>query len=316
MKEGHRFVDCDMHIIEPPELSAKYIDPAFRPRISSPVKVSDSQATGSRGVPRWFIDGTPTSNDGNISQYNRIRGPLVAARANKNVMFAVERGYDAEAQIMGMEMEGIDIAVLFPTAGLSFLARDHMDPQLSSAISRAYNDWLHEFCQSSPDQLKMAAMLPIHDVNLACQELLRCVRDYGAVGAFVRPNYMNGHYWHSNYWDPLYSLLQELNVPLCFHEGTGSYYSTIEPRFGENRFMRHVASHSIEMQLALIGLMLGGIFEFYPQLKVAFLEAQSWWVPGLLGRIEWDLRQHKDADFKKADAAAAKHKTKAVPVGA
>ena len=142
----------------------------------------------------------------------------------------------------------------------------------------------------------MAAMLPVHDVSLACQELQRCVKDYDAVGAFVRPNYLNGRYWHSNYWDPLYGLLQDLNVPLCFHEGTGSYYSTIEPRFGENRFMRHVASHSTEMQLALIALMLGGIFEFYPKLRVAFLEAQSWWVPGLLGRIEWDLRQHHDSD--------------------
>jgi hypothetical protein len=33
---------------------------------------------------------------------------------------------------MGMEMEGIDIPVLFPTVGLSFLARDDMDPQFSS----------------------------------------------------------------------------------------------------------------------------------------------------------------------------------------
>jgi len=212
------------------------------------------------------------------------------------VNFAVERGYDAEAQVIGMAMEGIDIAVLFPTIGLSFLARDDMDPQFSAAICRAYNDWLHDFIQHSPDQLKMAAMLPVHDVNLACQELQRCVKDYGAVGAFVRPNYVNGRYWHSNYWDPLYGMLQDLNVPLCFHEGTGSYYSTIEPRFGENRFMRHVASHSTEMQLAVIALMLGGIFEFFPRLRVAFLEAQSWWVPGLLGRIEWDLRQHHDSD--------------------
>jgi len=249
-----------------------------------------------RGRPLWFFEGTPISNDGNISQYNRTRGPLIGARANKNVMFAVERGYDAEAQVMGMRLEGIDIAVLFPTAGLSFLARDNMDPQLSNAICRAYNDWLHDFCQHSPDQLKMAAMLPMHDVNLACQELYRCVKEYGAVGTFVRPNYLNGRYWHSTYWDPLYGMLQDLNIPLCFHEGTGSYYSTIEPRFGENRFMRHVASHSTEMQLALIALMLGGIFEFYPRLKVAFLEAQSWWVPGLLGRMEWDLRQHHDAD--------------------
>ena len=297
MKEGYRFVDCDMHIMEPTDLFDKYLDPAFKPRITSAMR---------RGRRRQHRDAAaaacgsstarPTSNDGNVSQYNRIRGPLVGARGNKNVMFAVERGYDAEAQIIGMEMEGIDIAVLFPTAGLSFLARDDMDPQFSNAICRAYNDWLHDFVQHSPDQLKMAAMLPVHDVNLACRELHRCVKEYGAVGAFVRPNYVNGRYWHSTYWDPLYGMLQDLQVPLCFHEGTGSYYSTIEPRFGENRFMRHVASHSTEMQLALIALMLGGILESYPRLKVAFLEAQSWWVPGLLGRIEWDLRQHHQAD--------------------
>ncbi len=289
MKEGHRFVDCDMHIMEPTDLFDRYLDPAFKPRVTSSLRPVDGGATGMRRRPLWFFDGTPTSNDGNISQYNRIRGPLVSGRANAHVNFAVERGYDAEAQIIGMQMEGIDIAVLFPTAGLAFLARDNMDPQFSAAICRAYNDWLHDFIQHSPDQLKMAAMLPVHDVNLACQELYRCVTEYGAVGAFVRPNYVNGRYWHSTYWDPLYGMLQEMKIPLCFHEGTGSYYSTIEPRFGENRFMRHVASHSTEMQLALIALMLGGIFEFYPRLKVAFLEAQSWWVPGLLGRIEWDL---------------------------
>jgi hypothetical protein len=116
------------------------------------------------------------------------------------------------------------------------------------------------------------------------------------VGTFVRPNPINDRYWHSTYWDPLYSLLADLNIPLCFHEGTGSYISHIETRFGENRFMRHVISHPIEMQLAATAMICGGIFQSHPKLKVAFLEAQSWWVPGLLGRIEWDLRQHQDAD--------------------
>ena len=204
MKDGYRFVDCDMHIIKPTDLFDRYLDPTFRQRVTSSPRPTNSGSTGMRRRPLWFFDGAPISNDGNISQYNRVRGPLVSARANTNVMFAVERGYDAEAQIMGMELEGIDIAVLFPTVGLSSLARDNMDPQLSAAICRAYNDWLHDYCQHSPDQLKMAAILPIHDVDLACQELDRCVRDYAAVGAFVRPNYVNGRYWHSTYWDPLY----------------------------------------------------------------------------------------------------------------
>jgi predicted TIM-barrel fold metal-dependent hydrolase len=131
--------------------------------------------------------------------------------------FAIERDYDAEAQIMAMQMEGIDIAVLFPTGGLSLISRNGMDPQLSLALSQAYNNWIHEFCQYSPNQLKFAAMLPLHDVNLACQELVRCVRELGAVASFIRPNLLNGHYWHSNYWDPLYSLHEELDVAWCFH---------------------------------------------------------------------------------------------------
>src|SRR6185295_11812961 len=145
MKDGYRFVDCDMHIMEPMDLFDKYLEPEFKPRVTSAVRRQDGGSTGMRGRPLWFFDGQPLSNDGNVSQYNRIRGPLVSKRANTNVMFAVERGYDAEAQVIGMAMEGIDIAVLFPTAGLSFLARDNMDPQLSNAICRAYNDWLYEF---------------------------------------------------------------------------------------------------------------------------------------------------------------------------
>ena len=207
--------------------------------------------------------------------------------------FAIERGYDPVAQVMGMEMEGVDIAVLFPTMGLGLIARDGMDPFLSEALCRAYNDWIHDFCQHSPDRLKFAAMLPFHDVTLACRELRRCVTELGAVGSFIRPNLVNGRYWHSNYWDPLYSLHEELNVTWGFHEGTGAWYSNMNTLYGENRFYRHVASHWIEMQQALVAMIIGGVFEFHPNLRVGFLEAQNSWAPGLLSRIEWDYPQYQ-----------------------
>jgi hypothetical protein len=94
MKEGYRFVDCDMHIMEPADLFDKYLDPAFRSRITSSRRPVDGGATGMRGRPLWFFDGMPTRNDGNISQYNRIRGPLVSQRANQNVMFAAAKRRD------------------------------------------------------------------------------------------------------------------------------------------------------------------------------------------------------------------------------
>src|ERR1700731_4701177 len=36
MKEGYRFVDCDMHIMEPPDLFDKYPDPEFKPAAPPP----------------------------------------------------------------------------------------------------------------------------------------------------------------------------------------------------------------------------------------------------------------------------------------
>ena len=300
MKDGLRFVDCDMHVMEPPDLFEKYLDPKFKDRVITQV---DADGKPCRGT--IVIDGMPTSMDVDLQKYRKRSSPgktytmqpLSGSRIadSGRLDFALERSYNAEAQVMGLEIEGIDIGVLFPTTGLSLIARDNLDPQLSLALCQAYNNWIHDFCQYSPDQLKFAAMLPVHNVNLACQELVRCVKELGAVGSFLRPNLVNGHYWHSNYWTPLYNLHEELDVTLGFHEGTGAPYSYMNTLYGENRFYRHVASHWIEMQQALIAKLIGGVFEFHPTLRVGFLEAQNSWVPGILTRIEWDYPQYHES---------------------
>ena len=302
MKDNLRFVDSDMHVMEPPDLFERYLDPKFKDRVSVRVGADGRPNRGPAGS--ILIDGQPTS-DTDLQQYRkrrhsgptRVVTPLAGSRLQETdrLDFAIERDYNAEAQVMGMAMEGVDIAVLYPTMGLGLLARDGIDPRLSLAICQAYNNWIHEFCQYSPERLKFVAMLPVHDVHLACRELVRCVRELGAVGSFIRPNLVNGHYWHSNYWDPLYSVHEELNVTWGFHEGVSALYSHMIELYGENRFYRHVAAHWIEMQQALIAMVIGGVFEFHPKLRVGFLEAQNSWVPGLLSRIEWDYPQYRDS---------------------
>ena len=171
MKDGLRFVDCDMHVMEPPDLFDRYLDPAFRDRVVC--------AVGSDGRPvrgMIVIDGQPTSGDHELQQHRKRTLPPAAMDTTQPLSgsriadsgrldFAIERDYDGEAQVMGMELEGIDIAVLYPTQGLTFIARDGMDPRLSLAICQAYNDWIHEFTRYSPDQLKWVAMLPLHDTS-------------------------------------------------------------------------------------------------------------------------------------------------------
>src|SRR5262249_50655706 len=180
MKDGLRSGDSDMHIMGPPDLFDRYLDPKFKDRIRVPVGADGKPKRGAAGL--TIVDGLPPS-DVDIQQYRkRVRNsgpqsthPLSLSRLfdTGRLDFAVERDYDAVAQVMGMEMEGVDIAVNYPTAGLALLGRDDMDPQMSLAICQAYNNWIHEFCSYSPDQLKWVAMLPVHDVHLACKELVR-----------------------------------------------------------------------------------------------------------------------------------------------
>ena len=50
MKAGLRFVDCDMHIMEPPDLFERYLDPKFKDRVILPVGAHSPRR---RWVAKW-----------------------------------------------------------------------------------------------------------------------------------------------------------------------------------------------------------------------------------------------------------------------
>ena len=122
MKDGLRFVDSDMHIMEPPDLFDRYLDPKFKDRVVTPVGADGRPARGPSGS--IYIDGIPIS-DSDLQQHRkRVKAgrtdtsqPLSGSRLadTGRLEFAIQRKYNAEAQVMGMAIEGVDIAVLYPT---------------------------------------------------------------------------------------------------------------------------------------------------------------------------------------------------------
>ena len=286
MKNGYKIMDSDMHLQEPPNLFEKYLDPAFKHRVTS-----GGRRPGGRRV-QFLLDGEPMAWELAASQYNKTslgtnRG--VSDRADSNTAFAAERGWDSVAQLQAMDMEGVDMAMMFPTEGLYFVAHEEMERDLELALCQAYNNWLFDFCKQDSQRLRGVGIVPMHDVGLAIQESTRVVKDLGFVGVFMRPNGVGDRYWHSNYWDQFYSVLEDLNISLCLHDGSGSYISRIEKRFGEARMMRHVAGHAVEQMLSCLAFIMGGVFEFHPKLRVAFLEANTGWVPFWLERMARDI---------------------------
>ena len=276
-KKGIKIIDAEMHVMEPGDLWELGMGPEFKSR--APRRLSDRP---------WDIR---TLVEGEVLA--TIKGGTWAAQSDVEANDLARRfepgtsqNFDPDSQLKAMDREGLDIAVLFPTSGMYAVAVDGMDPRLAAAVSRSYNDWLANFCKASPSRLFGAALISPHDVDLAAIEARRAVQELGMKALFIRPNLHNGRAWHSSYYDPLWATAEELDVPVCFHETTGSRM----PAAGAERFsdmgIAHISTHPIEMMMACMDIIMGGVTERFPKLRFAFLEAQCGWLPFWLGRMD------------------------------
>ena len=144
-----------MHIMEPLDLWENYIDPRFKDRAPRPVRVP------TRGdLNLLMIDGKePRQNSPTLAHDLRMISGKRSNTRGDVIDFARKQNFNAKSQLEAMDIEGIDFAVLFPTACLHIMTMADMDPLLAEAICRAYNDWLYDFCQENPQRLFGAALL-------------------------------------------------------------------------------------------------------------------------------------------------------------
>jgi predicted TIM-barrel fold metal-dependent hydrolase len=103
------------------------------------------------------------------------------------------RGYDPASTLTAMDIEGIDVAVMYGTRGRQILCHDNLAPDYAAALARAYNDWAANYCKADPQRLKFAAQIAMHDVPLAIAEARRSITELGAVAVIGTPNPVNGH---------------------------------------------------------------------------------------------------------------------------
>src|SRR6266545_2642796 len=202
-KNGFKVFDSDMHIMEPPDLWVRYIDPEFRDRAPRGVT-----SVNVRDLRTYFPDDPqpPGDRGARNSGHNFDRNQALYRDHS-------ERGWTADCQLEAMDVEGIDLATLFPTRGLSVLLRPGLDRRFAAAIARAYNDWLYDFCQMDPSRLFGAGMISVRDIGDAVEETHRVVEELGFRSVFLRANIGDGKPWHDPYFEPLWDTLEKLNIP-------------------------------------------------------------------------------------------------------
>src|SRR4029078_347250 len=97
----------------------------------------------------------------------------------------IARTFHHESHVRAMDKEGLDLAILFPTAAMYATAFTRMDPRFVAAVSRTYNDWLYDCTQAAnAKRLFAAAAISPHKIESAVAETRRAVRELGMKAIF------------------------------------------------------------------------------------------------------------------------------------
>ena len=165
-----------------------------------------------------------------------------------------------ETRLTAMDAAGIDIAVLSQTApGIQGIS----SPTDASAIAIEANNALHSATVVHPMRFKGFAALNLQNVDHACDELKRCVLELGFVGALINSS-TQGTYLDDPSMDPLWSCLEDLDVPLYLHPGI----PTDQPSSMVKELEGATWGWSFDTATHALRLIVKGVFEKHPGAKV------------------------------------------------
>jgi predicted TIM-barrel fold metal-dependent hydrolase len=193
-----------------------------------------------------------------------------------------------ELRLADMDRDGVDATVMYgPTD--PFIVED---PLLRREVYRAYNDWLHEFDSSSPERLIGVPQLPLDDPEGSRSELERLAKrgfkHFNVMAARSAPAIYDAE------WEPFWSLAEEVNIPIGFHLVVEVRRT---PRAGSpepaaNPLVAGAVRTTLNMQgFQLIepvaGLILTGMLDRHPGLRLVMAEAGLAWVPHFVQSLDF-----------------------------
>lgn len=315
----YSIVDSDGHVIEPNNIWSKYIEPEFKDSIPVQKETVESFRDWVKSsVPQlqqniipegqiivqalpflqnkelvesllngWpkevYIDGNKihdrVSNEIWLESLKIVIKRFLESKGPQN------NSSPGEARMKIHKQMHIDIAFLYPTIGLWLFAIDTLDSKVNNALVRAYNNWLHDFCQYDPQALRGVGALSLHDPEEMVNELRR-VAGFGWKAVYLRANPVHNRLLGDARYEPFWSECEKLNIAVSIHEGTHARLPTTGSDRFTTRFARHACSHPMEQMMAFLAMLEGGVLERHPNLRVAFLEAGCGWVPYWLWRLD------------------------------
>jgi len=270
-------ISADSHITEPPGTYVDHIDPAFvdrAPRLQDcGPDIGDAFVVD--GMARPFSLGT-------VAAAGKAAEEITAGGSRFADLH--RGGWDPEARMDDQIRDGVTAEVIYPSIGM--ILCNHPDLDYKRACFEAYNRWLAGYCAAHPDRLLGLGQTAMRSPDEGIADL-ESIRALGLRGVML-PGEPGVEDYDSPAYDEFWAATVALGLPPSFHILTMRAGRTRGPKM--NSFLSIVRG----CQDILGMLVLGGVFERTPALKVVCAEADAGWVPHFMYRLDHAYHRHRN----------------------
>ena len=173
----------------------------------------------------------------------------------------------------------IDIAILNPLFGVQLIHNEDMAVAMTSALNEfVAREWLDKDAR-----LRGSIVLPLQNIERAVDEIEARAGDRRFVQAVV-PCMGDAPLGRRQFW-PIYAALERHGLPLGVHAGS-SYRHPVTSLGWPSWLVEDYAAQSQGFQSQLASLVLEGVFQKFPGLKVVMMESGVTWLPGFVWRVD------------------------------
>jgi predicted TIM-barrel fold metal-dependent hydrolase len=217
---------------------------------------------------------------------------------------------DADGKrLAALEDQGIHAEVTFPgpvlSGGLSpaMYLGGHTTTGLEVVwpALNAYNRWLADFCAAAPGRRAGVLPLDLHDMDRAVEEIA-WARGAGIFGGIMLPamSVRGGLPGYADeYYEPLWSACEEYGMVVNLHTGASGTATDARQLYDEKHggFLG-LYEVFVFTRRPLWFMILGGVFDRHPRLKVAVTENGVQWLPSLVRDMESFFDTHGGAPVR------------------
>ena len=250
-----------------------------------------------RTVERWFVNGELVGNRGVVNCPTVMDDPMrkYFPQTWEEVPAIV---YDPVERLKALDQDRIDAEVLFPNDPVqSGTMIQGGDAAFELDCVRAYNDALGEWREVSDRFIPLAIIPYLSDIDVAVAEVQRAVKKgHKGITMLAEPSQTHAglHHFNDPYWNPLWEVCQDLDIPIHWHASAG--LSLRMPRWSgytrnQAQAMGPAGGFSTPAQF-MPNLLFSGVLDRYPTLKWVSAETGLGWVNYILEGCdhEWERR--------------------------